>query len=288
VVPLVGAVSALIMSVVYAYITVYSPIGGYISALFVVGYGFAVGICTAIAANVSKCRSTKLAGVLGFLVGLFAVYSAWVLFTFVFLRRAGADAGDALTWSFLPRLFVSPRPLWAFIKLVNQEGWFSIAGGTPKGIVLWIFWAIEAAIIVGMTTILTYSVIDDEVFCESCRKWAKQDDPLRLALPDDEDIVPRLISGDVAALNELSPADLGEYPHLIAELKHCDKCNQLATYRLQYVDLEDTDGNEPKATTKNLTNTLILSAEARQRVQELRGNAAEKQAAAPAPTTDPS
>ena len=276
VVPLVGIVTALIMSVVYAYVTIYSPIGGYITALFVVGFGFSVGVPTGMAANLSKCRNPKLAGALGFLVGLFAMYSAWVLFTFVFLRRAGAGQDVVLTWEFLPRLFASPDALWAFIKMINQEGWFSIAGATPKGTVLWIFWAIEAIFIIGLVTVVTYSTIDDEVFCETCRQWAETDGPLRLALPDDEDVVPRLISGDITALHELAAAEPGEYPHLIAELKHCAKCKQTATYQLKFVELEAADGEEAKETTKDLTTTLILDGENWSKVNQLKGRKVEE------------
>ena len=265
IVPLVGILSSLVMSVAYAYVTVYSPIGGYISILFVLGYGFAVGVLTAMAARLSKCRNPKLAAALGFLVSLFALYSAWVLFVFVVLRRSGLQMG----WAFLPDMFISPGATWGFIKALNAEGWFSIAGGTPTGIILWIFWAIEAIIIVLMVTIITHAAIDEEVFCENCRKWTETDPPLRLALPDDEDVIPRLIAGDVGALHELSAADLGEYPHLVAEVKHCEQCNQTATYQLKFVDMEADKDEEPKETSKNLTKTLVLTEEAYNGLQKL-------------------
>ncbi len=253
------------MSVVYAYVTVYSPIGGYISILFIVGFGFAVGVLTAMAARISKCRNPKLAAGLGFLVSLFALYSAWVLFLFVLLRRSGLEVG----WAFLPDMFISPAATWSLIKGLNADGWFSIAGGTPSGIILWIFWAIEAIIIVLMVTIITHAAIDEEVFCENCRKWTETDPPLRLALPDDEDVIPRLIAGDVSALHELTPAELGEYPHLIAEVKYCEQCHQTATYQLKFVDLEAEKGEEPKEASKDLTKTLVLTAEAYQSLKQL-------------------
>ena len=69
-VPIMGIIGAIILSFVYAYITVYSPIAGYISILFVLGFAFGVGFAISWAGYSGKCRNPGFLYFLGFLISI--------------------------------------------------------------------------------------------------------------------------------------------------------------------------------------------------------------------------
>lgn len=72
--PLVGLVAGAVSAIAYAYVDVYSPIVGVISALFVLGLGFAVGMAVGWGGKVGHCRNAWLLHGIGFVVGLFTLY----------------------------------------------------------------------------------------------------------------------------------------------------------------------------------------------------------------------
>ncbi len=265
-VPLVGIVAGLVLGLLYAYITVYSPIGGYVSVLFVAGLGFGVGMASALSAKVAKCRNPAFLKVAGFAVGLATLYGSWVFFEFVLLRHGGAE----IEWANLPGLFLSPAVVWELASSINEDGWFSIGSFTPSGIVLWILWAIEAMIIVGIVTIATGFSVDDEVFCERCNQWIETGGPpLRLTIPEGEDLQTRVAGGELEALESLTPAtDI--YPFLAVDLKECDRCKNMATYQVKMIEQKVADDNTTKVEKSDLTEVLRVPADALGRLKELR------------------
>ena len=238
-VPVVGILAGLVCGSAYAYVTVYSPIGGWISIIFVVGYAFAVGLATAMAIKASKCRNTTLAGILALFVGLFALYSAWIFFLFVLLRQGGVP----IQWSDVPTMFFSAEANWDAVLAINNNGWFEMAGGTPSGIFLWVLWLIEAAIIVGMITSFGFGAVAQEVFCERCHCWIEDGPTLHLAAPERMETLQRLGSGHLEDLYQLDLVAFDEYPRMQVETKNCQECQNTATCRIKAVSLEiDKDG----------------------------------------------
>ncbi len=265
VVPLTGAAASLLLGLAYAYVTVYSPIGGWISILFVLGYAFAVGIATVMAVRGSKCRNTAVAGLLAGLVSLAALYSAWVYFLFVLLRRGNMP----LLWTDLPTLFTSPVLLWNMLQAVNQNGWFEMFGGPVTGGMLWVFWLVEAAIIVGMITIFGMNAISDEVFCERCRAWTDTGEMLRLAVPEKLEELQSLAAGNLEGLYALEPVPLLEYPRMQVETKQCSVCRNMVTCKVKAMSQEtDKQGNHVEKA-KDLTGHLIISRDEYERMLDL-------------------
>ncbi len=265
VVPLVGIVAGLILALVYAYVTIYSPIAGYVSILFVLGLGFGVGFLMAYGAITSKCRNPTFLKAAGVLTGVFTLYAAWVFFEFVLLKRGGAE----ITWANLPAMFFSPATIWDIAKSINVEGWYSLSSFTPSGIVLWIFWAIEAAIIIVMITVLTGFSIDDEVFCERCNQWLEADQPLALAIPETEDLQTRASAGEIDALEALAPATDVDFPRLAVEIKECGRCHGFTTYQVKLADQEVDDDGKTKDEVNDLTQVLLVSGTDRDRLKAI-------------------
>lgn len=121
-----GIVASLVCGFAYAFIDVYSPLVGYVSILFVLGFGFAVGTALGFAAKAAKCRNPGFLHGLAALTGLFAVYSSWVFFEFALITRFG----DGIPLAGLIGLFLTPAAVWEIALNVNTEGWFTLSNWT--------------------------------------------------------------------------------------------------------------------------------------------------------------
>ncbi len=73
--PIGGLIAAAVLAVAYAYISVYSPIAGWISILFVLGFGFGQGFTVGQIGYLAKCRNSGLLTIVGLVTGVVALYS---------------------------------------------------------------------------------------------------------------------------------------------------------------------------------------------------------------------
>ncbi len=256
VVPLAGLIASLVFGLAYAYVDVYSPIGGWISILFVLGFAFAVGAVTVMAIKGSKCRNSVVATILAIVVGLLALYCAWVCFLFVLFRKANAVP---FRWSDLPALFFSPAEIWQWILTLNQTGWFMMFGGQFNGPVLWICWAIEAAIILGVLALFGRYAIVGEVFCELCHAWTDDSETLRLSVPEQMEELQSLAAGHLTELYQLEPVAVDEFPRIQVETKRCCQCEKTIACQIKAMTREsDKQGNiVDKA--QHLTKFLVIT-----------------------------
>lgn len=159
----VGIPAALLFSWVYAYAILYIPIVGIVTFILTGGLGAGVGFVTGMTLSARKVRSGMVAWGVGLFVGLVTLWLSWVSWIVGLLRRGDEDV------SWLAVLF-SPGDLWAVISKVNEVGAWSFKGATPTGAVLWVFWACEAAIIVGVAAWVSSLAVADP-YCESCDTW---------------------------------------------------------------------------------------------------------------------
>jgi len=246
--PLVVIPATLAIALAYGYADVYCPIAGIVSILLVGAYVFAIGMVVGVVRSFGKVRSAGFMMSLGLAVGLFALYAAWVAFEVALIGKA-ADPGEE-TPSYL-MLLLRPDLVWKFASMINETGWYTIKSATPSGIVLWGMWGIEAALIVGGTTLMARASLNDEVFCEECDVWCEEDPrkPL-LAVPPDLAALQPAIDGDpagVAAFEKLDGVVDGSPTYLSLDLKRCPECKQHATSILRVVTI--TVDNEGKSTT---------------------------------------
>jgi hypothetical protein len=254
VVPLGGAVGAILLSIIYAYITVCSPIAGYISLLFVGGLAFGLAFLISRLERVAKCRKPAFLNLGGLVCGLLALYTSWVTFECALLARS--DGGIDAT---MLEIFMSPAAVWGHALAINENGWYSMFGGTPSGIVLWLIWGIEAIIIVVGPTILATMGLEDEVFCESCNRWCGQTlDAVRLAPPEGEDDLKELRPDNLGPLQALQPAEQDVYPFLRIDMWHCDSCNQTAALQAKFCAVEADGDGDPKQKAENLTQIWLV------------------------------
>lgn len=254
VVPIVVLVATPTLALVYSYLIVYVPIAGYVSLLFVLGFGVCLALVVASSGYVAKCRNAPVLCLMGLLTGLFGLYCSWVAFEYALLRRADPEFDVGLL-----EMAQSPGAIWAVAKDINETGWYEVFGATPKGVLLWLFWAVEALLIVGMPTACAPMWTAPAVFCEPCGCWCDQlGDPLRLAIPSDAAVVGSLQSGRLDVLDELPNVTAAEPAYLRVEVQQCPECETTAAYQLTLVKRTRDSEGKFQEQTQDLTEWLVL------------------------------
>lgn len=163
----VGIAAAIPLAFVYSYAILYIPIIGVVTFILTGGFGLLLGVAAGSPMHARKVRSPLVASLVGFGVGLVALYAMWVVWLYGLLQRS--DAGSEVT---LLGLATWPPAVWQLMELVNQTGAWSLKGSTPTGGFLWFIWGCEALILVGMPTWLAASTVSDP-FCEKCEAWCE-------------------------------------------------------------------------------------------------------------------
>jgi hypothetical protein len=269
-VPAIGLPAALLFALVYAYVDAYSPIAGWVSILFVVGFAVALGFTLSFIGSLAKVRSAGFMMSAGLLIGLFALYASWAAFEVAILNK-GENAIEGAP-GYL-ELLAEPGTVWRIASLINETGWYTIKSATPSGAVLWIFWAIEAAIVVGGAALISTAGIADEVFCEPCNRWcADSAKKPSLGIPQEEAALEALKHGDAATIAELEKlprSASGEPVHLLVELKRCDGCSNTATFQLKVVTRGVDKEGKPTTETAAITPQYLVEPDDYRRLEAL-------------------
>ena len=151
-----GLIIGAILGATYGFLIYWSPFV-YINAFITLGCGIGLGVTVGGLAKVGKIRNTSLVTLVALIVALAAYYIHWSVWVG---RMSEAQV-------------LAPNELWAFVSTVNALGPWAIFGWTPSGFSLWVIWAIEAAVIVGIGVISAGGVVDVP-FCEDTGQWATE------------------------------------------------------------------------------------------------------------------
>lgn len=281
-VPALGAVGALVLSIVYGYISVYNPIAGYISFLITGAFAFGLVMLMSVLAKTGKCRNAGFLHVMGGLIGALALYASWVVFIYALINRSYDDAELNLF-----AMFLSPSDIWGTILDINETGWFTIKSATPSGVILWIFWGIEAVIIAGAPLVFGAVGINDEVFCERCNQWCDTSDKFQLALPSDASATKQITDGSLETLEGLNRVDAGVYPRLDVTVHSCQDCSKSAVYKVEATRLEVNKDGQASEKNDKVTELLMLSQDGMQRLKTLSAKPIEVTTAEPTESPEP-
>ncbi len=262
-VPVGGSIGAVILGFLYGYISVYNPIAGYVS--FLITGAFAAGLVFLMfaLAKKGKCRNTPFLHAMGGLIGMVAMYVSWVVFIYALINREG-DAQLSLIG-----MLASPQIIWDSIVAINESGWFTIKSWTPSGIVLWVFWGIEALIVVGAPLFMGAGGVDDEVFCERCNNWCETKETFQLALPASDSVAEHVTRGQLEALEALERVEGGMYPRLDVTLHLCKGCTKTAAYQVKITRLEVDKEDSVSEKSYTVTKMLMLSQDGVNRLKTL-------------------
>src|SRR5262249_20285307 len=142
----------------------------------------------------------------------------------------------------------NPSFLLAFILRLNEVGHWKIGGDKPTGLVLWILWAVEAAVIVGAAAIGASSTMEDEPYCETCNTWCKVKPLVAEFQPcDPAELKMRLEAKDLKLLEGLGAPTAEADRWLEAKLHQCGTCESTNTLTMEMVTAKTDRANRAKA-----------------------------------------
>ena len=230
---------SILLAFAYAYSVVYIPIMGYLSFLLTIGFALGVGFSTAVILQFFKTRNTFFSLCFGIVSGLFALYAAWVTFEYVFLNKVTTEEIELLQ-------VAKPKVLWNVACLIAEKGWYSIRSMTPKGIVLWSFWGLEACVVVGVPAYMTHSFMKDNVFCETCSGWTDDHKgKLIFEYLSETELKQKLTIQDMSFLDDTLKVKRTAESFYRIDCSVCCTCNNLYTLSLLRVTRTwDEKGNE--------------------------------------------
>lgn len=191
-----------------------------------VAFGALIGAAAGVAMVWGKVRNRLVALGVGFTTASFGLYLSWDAWV---LHLVHPDR-----WFFnLIRPAAHPRGLWNAMLSINAIGTWSYGAGAPEhGTILWIVWASEALLVVGIGMLAALAVVQWRPFCERCEQWSNQKLHLYFApsLPA-ADFQNRLECQDVAGLEKLAIGNKKQ-PHYRLDLHTCGNCHSLNTVTL--------------------------------------------------------
>jgi hypothetical protein len=274
----VGA--ALVLAFVYAYFTVYIPVVGTITFVLSAGFGALVGAIAAKGLELGKVRNVGLSVVVVLVASLLGYYVSWAAWLHALLNKAGFEVG-------LGELLTSPALMWDFIVAINESGSWTFKDLTPTGGFLWVLWALEAVLILGVAIFLGLALAAKVPFCERCNTWTRG--ALGVAFLDDqapaEALRDRLEDKDLAAVEAIGAPTVGDRFYRL-DLHECPQCKTLCTLDASLITIAvDKEGNRSEKA-DDVCKGLLLEPEQAQAVRDLGQRLAETPAAMPAPPAD--
>ncbi|MFB9080343.1 hypothetical protein ACFFLS_19605 [Flavobacterium procerum] len=169
-----------VLGLIYAYCIWYIPFV-YINFFITIGFGFLVGfVLSWLVIKKGKVRNPFLGFIIGLVGALVALYLHWAIWIDLVIN-AGESYGDqklGFTVSnieFLQvfSLILRPDLVFDYIGQVNQYGTWGIRSATISGTFLWVIWAIEFLIVVGISCFLPY-LEAKKPFSESTNSWYEE------------------------------------------------------------------------------------------------------------------
>ena len=251
--PLAGLIAAVVGGFIYAYVDVYVPLG---VVMLLVVFGFIVAMAAAVgtAGYVGKCRNPLFLRAVGFATGLLGWYISWVVFEYALLNRIDQRAQLGL-WE----LFASPSLQWNIAKSIAAKGWFAAFGVHPKGIALWTLWGIEALLLIGGTTFLSSTALEDEVFCERCNEWTA-DSQIELTDPGEPERVLNVHEDNLEPILELVPAAPDAPAFVRIKLWECISCDETSAFSIERgVRVPDKESGKMEETTTSLVPPTLIA-----------------------------
>ena len=189
-------------------------------------YGVAVGAAVAMGLKWGKVRNSMLGGAVAILPAAVSYYCSWAFWVKNIVFIFEKEELDAFS------LMSHPHALWSVIKLINQDGtWGSTSTDMTKGAELWLIWAGEALLVLGVAASIAYVILEAQPFCERCQLWCSSSEKLHLS-PGNASLIRRsLFKRDFTFLEKLGPGSKMS-SHLMAQLHSCPNCGDLNTLTL--------------------------------------------------------
>lgn len=249
-----GFLSALFLGAAYGYAITYIPFI-YLNFFITIGLGLFVGFAVGFGGKMGKARNCILLSLFALISGILALYVGWVSWF-----HASSEQG---------LLIVHPSDIIEMLKILAQTGVWSIHGDTPKGWFLYSIWAIEALMIVGISTTTAGGFLMGEPFCERCMKWVdehKTVSPLN-AIENAEAFIAQLEQDVIANMSTIKKLEYLEPAYTNVKLSKCPACQQQCFLSVGSVVVTKNSKGEEEAKEKKIVENLILTPDELQKLE---------------------
>lgn len=252
---LFGIPGGLVLGGIYGYALLYVPVAE-IHILLTLALGAAAGYLVTLGGRLGKVRNTGFLLLSGLIFGSFAEYFGWVSWIYAYSQQ------DILV--------IDPLKISAVMKSIAQTGGWSVFDWTPKGTALYIIWALEAIVIIGLSTFIPRKLLGTKPFCESCNQWIKDKDLILPLEPIDqpEEFRLQLEAGDATALEALEVIELGSEHFSKLEIYHCAACKEFYLLNVVNITLSQDSKGAIKEQSNHIIKNLIVGQELYEKIKE--------------------
>jgi len=258
-------ISAVILSFLVIELAIFALAFGYsyslLSLPFVQGnfiltflFGTLSGAAAGFTLRWRRVRNTRVAALEGLSAGLSAVYLSWAVWF-----RGHQGVFKAKGFIGLLDLVFSPVRLWHIFLSINGTSW-DLWGYKPSADVLLILWSLEAALIIGLSSLVCAFMVDDAVFCEACGTWCQlQLGVAKLRSCDPAELKRRLETKDLAFLEALGSPPSRANQWLNLRLWQCKKCGTTNTLDVEEATVTAKLSGRRSTTVARLLSRLLVT-----------------------------
>ena len=169
-----------VLPFVYAYAIWYVPIP-YVLVIIALVFGVAIGYTCNWLVRVLKSRNAKFVGYTVFVLANVLHYVGWCVWVDLFLNSGQTVSIDhpklsfsynpSLTdWSQLRDLIMHPGYVFQTVFQIADAGYYTLFGWKPTGFWLYLFWIIEACVVLFFAVVLPQAETK-KPFSEALNKW---------------------------------------------------------------------------------------------------------------------
>ena len=242
---IVPAITAFPLGFIYAYLLKWIPFV-YLNVLLTGGLGFVVGFLTGWLLKIGKVRNNSLAAICGLCAGFFALYFDWNGHVSSLIKQAP--------------ILCTPHQIMVVAKVLYKEGsWGMRSGGAVTGIPLAIVWFVEAGIIIGVSTLVSYAMISKIPFCERTGCWLDETKTISTFEAFKDPIhVEALKARDLSPLSEARPRPTGASEFGRLTVKFSSRCNEFCTASIANISVSMGDNDKMKETEDEIVGDIVL------------------------------
>lgn len=260
----IAAAAAAAAGWIYAYAIFYIPFI-YIAFLLTLGFGFALAFSNLHVFRFARVRNEtvfQIASLTAVVVGFYMHWAAWV----ALLIRSWGEQITGLEAA------IQPVALWETIWEINSVGAWTLFDVEFTGGLLWLIWAVEAAMIFGVALRIGHGLFVDVPFCEQCESWCKKHNNVARVWQDDGQVVlDALNHRDLEALGTFGrvPSDATEGHWFQCDLEMCPTCGATNTLDVALVVSQPNSKGELKENETSVVQNLLISSEEAQMIRAI-------------------
>jgi hypothetical protein len=217
-------------------------------------FAVVVGVLSITPVRIGKVRSPALAATIGALLSLLALWVAWIVWVheILYFRHINVHYSDLVS---------RPSALWHVIQYLNRSGVWIVDGEIQRGLILWLWWFGEGAMVVAAGTIFpTLRLFTSDPICTHCGSRCKRVPNLPNFAGDFQPQVAAAL--DNRAFDDLLPLPAPvteDAPEVRIRLMSCPSCRKMNVLTLNRIAWTRVPKHRATVKTTPIINELLIT-----------------------------